>query len=284
MNLRKRITAQVKPVARSILQRALHDRPLTNQMIAEWACGKGWRPPPIGVETGAYINASFGYDDEANIKKAVSIIKRNSMVSFERLATLWLQVQHLDKYEIAGAMVECGVWRGGAAGMMALAHLHSRRTPSRHLHLFDSWQGMPEPHHEFDGALAVEYSGGANGGALEPVGQCVAALDEVRQLLEREIAYPSDLITYHVGWFQKTLAQTQIDKISLLRLDGDWYESTKICLEHLYPRVVKGGIVILDDYGYWAGCRRATDEFIERLSEPVMLHHIDADGRYFMKV
>ena len=236
------------------------------------------------MDTESYIDASFGYDDEANIKKAVSVIKRNTMVSFERLATLWLQVQHLDKHEIPGDLVECGVWRGGSAGMMALAHLQSRSNASRHLHLFDSWQGMPEPDRDFDGALAVEYSGGVGGRTLEPIGRCVAALDEVRQLLEREIAYPPELIHYHVGWFQETLERTQVDKILLLRLDGDWYESTKICLEYLYPRVVKGEIVILDDYGYWAGCRKATDEFIERLSEPVMLHHIDADGRYFMKI
>lgn len=283
MNFQKRIKAQVRPVARSILQRALHDRPLTNQMMAEWACHKGWRPPSQGVETEAYIDASFGYDDEANIKKAVSVIKRNTMVSFERLATLWLQVQHLDKYEIVGDLVECGVWRGGSAGMMALAHLYSRPNTSRHLHLFDSWQGLPEPDRELDGALAVKYSGGANRGALEPIGQCVAALDEVRQLLEREIGYPAERIHYHVGWFQETLARTQVEKIALLRLDGDWYESTKICLEELYPRVAKGGIIVLDDYGYWSGCRKATDEFIEQLSEPVMLHHIDVDGRYFVK-
>jgi O-methyltransferase len=283
MNLQKRIRAQIKPVARSILERALHDLPLTDQVMAEWACRNGWRPPPLGVETDTYVNASFGYDDEENIKKAVSVVKRNTMVSFERLATLWLQVQHLDKHEIPGALVECGVWRGGSAGMMALAHLHFRSAPHRELHLFDSWQGLPEPDRELDGAVAAQYSGGASGGTLEPIGQCVAALDEVRQLLEKEVAYPPSLISYHVGWFQETLARTRIDQISLLRLDGDWYESTKVCLEHLYPKVVKGGTIVLDDYGYWAGCRKATDEFIATLPEPVMLHHIDADGRYFTK-
>jgi len=264
-----------------MLQWIMRDRTLMSQMMAEWARGKGWRPR--GVDTEDYIDVPFGYDGEASIKDAVSVVRRNTMVSFERLATLWSQVEYLDTHKIPGDLVECGVWRGGSAGMMALAHLQAGSNVIRHLHLFDSWQGLPEPDREFDGARAVEYSGGANGGALKPIGRCVAALDEVRQLLETEIAYPTELIHYHVGWFQETLVQAQIDKIALLRLDGDWYESTRVCLERLYPRVVRGGIIILDDYGYWAGCRKATNEFIEKLAEPVMLHRIDVAGRYFMK-
>ena len=128
MNVRNHIKARVKPVAQSLLHLALQDRSLTNQMLLDWACRKGWRPSSLGVNEDDYINASFGYDDEADIKRAVSVVRRSTMVSFERLATLWLQIQHIDNHGIAGDLVECGVWRGGAAGMMALAHLHSGLT------------------------------------------------------------------------------------------------------------------------------------------------------------
>ena len=273
--------AQVRPVARSILRWVQRDHTLMNQTMAEWARGKGWRP--LGVDTKDYLEVAFGYDDEANIKQAVSVIRRHTMVSFERLATLWSQVQYVDQHKIPGDLVECGVWRGGSAAMMALAHLQAGSNASRQLHLFDSWQGLPEPIGALDGAHAVGWSGGADGGALKPVGRCVAALEEVRELFAKEIAYPPELIHYHVGWFQETLPGAQVGDIAILRLDGDWYESTRICLEHLYPRVVPGGIVILDDYGYWAGSRKATDEFIAQLSAPIMLHRIDVAGRYFVK-
>ena len=69
---------------------------------------------------------------------------------------------------------------------------------------------------------------------------------------------------------------------ALLRLDGDWYESTKICLEMLFPQTSSGGIVVIDDYGRWPGCRHAVDEFLSRLDRPLFLHHIDATGRYLM--
>src|SRR5229473_2664573 len=162
MNLRDRIKSRIRPVAKSLLGRMLRDRPLTNQLLSEWACRKGWRPRALED----YLNASFGYEEEGEIKRAVAIVQRGTMISFDRLATLWLQVRHIDNHQLAGALVECGVWRGGAAAIMALAHLHSGSTPWRHVHLFDSWQGLPEPDEHHDGSLAVEYSGGARGGAL----------------------------------------------------------------------------------------------------------------------
>jgi O-methyltransferase len=282
MTIRNHTKSRFRPLVKALLRRALVAHALGNEMLAEWACGKGWRPPSRITEDYP-INASFGYEEEADIKRAVSIVRSNTMLSFERLATLWLQVRYIDSHGIGGDFVECGVWRGGASAMMALAHLHTSPAPTRHLHLFDSWQGLPEPDAKRDGARAVEYAGGVGNGALKPVGQCVATLDETKQLLEEVIAYPKELIHYHVGWFQETVPTADIGEIAILRLDGDWYESTRLCLEHLYHNVVEGGVVILDDYGYWAGCRTATDEFLRRQPKPIMLHHIDGDGRYFTK-
>jgi O-methyltransferase len=265
----------LRPLARPLLD-------VSRAMLSAWALRRGWRPPHSApIED--YIRAPFGYDDEAEVRKVLPLVRNYTMVSFERLATLWLQVQYLDHHNVSGAFVECGVWRGGAVALMALAHLHSVSSAWRQMHLFDSWQGLPEPDADLDGKSAVEYAGGARNGALRSVDRCVASLEETRDLLESKVLYPSSLIHYHAGWFQETVPHTEVGEIALLRLDGDWYESTRICLEHLYTNVVSGGVVVLDDYGLWAGCRRATDEFLVRQPHPIMLHHIDYSGRYFLK-
>jgi len=275
MTLENKIRTFLRPLARPVLD-------ASRNMMSEWALRRGWRPPYYAsVEN--YTRAGFGYDNEAEIKKSIPLVRHHTMTSFERLATLWLQTRYLDNQKVSGALVECGVWRGGAAAIMALAHLHGSSSPWRQLHLFDSWQGLPEPNGNMDGDSAVGYSDGRSSGALQPVGQCVASLEETRELLETEIGYPAALLHYHVGWFQQTLPQTEVGEIGLLRLDGDWYESTRVCLEYLYSNVVQGGVVVLDDYGHWSGCRTATDEFLARQPQPIMLHHIDYAGRYFIK-
>jgi hypothetical protein len=93
------------------------------------------------------------------------------------------------------------------------------------------------------------------------------------------------LIHYHVGWFQDTLPHDAqaLGAIALLRLDADWYESTAVCLKYLYPKVAKHGVVIIDDYGHFEGCRRAVDEFLASQRAPILLNHIDYTGRYFVK-
>ncbi len=244
----------------------------------------GWRGPtgtPLILD-----GRVFGYDEEDLIREAARIVSAHTMSSFERLATLWQQVRYLDRYGIKGALVECGVWKGGASGIMALAHLASNPTPNRELHLFDSFEGLPEPRADLDGATAVEYADHRANGALESIGQCVGTLEENRALLEQRVQYPSELVFYHVGWFEKTIPQSAaaIPEIALLRLDGDWYESTRVCLSHLYPRVVHGGVVVIDDYGHYEGCRKAVDEFLKSLAEPVLLNHIDYTGRYWIRV
>jgi len=221
------------------------------------------------------------YDDEEAARAALRVVDDYTMTSYERMVTLWQQVRYLDQARIPGCLVECGTWRGGAVGMMALAHLSSGQ-PWRTIHLFDSFEGLPEPDHTADGSASIEYAGGRAEGQLESIGQCVGPLEDNQDLLGEIIGYPRDLTHYHVGWFQDTVpaAASYIDSIALLRLDGDWYESTKICLEVLFSKVSSGGIVVVDDYGKWPGCRRAVDEFMNGLPRPLFLNHIDAPGRY----
>ncbi len=231
------------------------------------------------------VLGGYGYDEEPEIKVAALKVRKNTMTSFERLATLWQQVRYLDRYNIEGSLIECGVWKGGSIGMMAQAHLHSHAKPLREIHLFDSFEGVPEPIAEKDGEQTVEWAGGRDQGALKSIGVCVGTREECRALVEEQLGYPSRLTHYHEGWFQNTLPieASKLGPIALLRLDGDLYESTAVCLKHLYSKVVKGGVVVIDDYGHFEGCRKAVNEHIASLSERILLCHIDYSGRYWVR-
>ena len=221
------------------------------------------------------------YDDEDSARAAIAVVDDHTMVSYQRLVTLWQQVRYLDTAQIDGCLVECGTWRGGSSALMALAHLHSGAA-SRRLHMFDSFEGLPQPDARTDGESAVRYAAGNASAALTSIGQCVASIEDVRHLIHDVVGYPTELTQYHVGWFQQTVPAdaAQVRAIALLRLDGDWYESTRICLQHLYPLVSSRGIVVIDDYGHWEGCRRAVDEFFGTLTTKPFLNHIDSTGRY----
>ena len=168
--------------------------------------------------------------------------------------------------------------------MMALAHLRERR-PTRDLHLFDSFVGLPEPDARRDGAAAIRYAEGRGSGENRAIGKCVGTLAENQQLLQDRVGYPKERLFFHPGWFEDPLPALPADfgPIALLRLDSDWYASTKLCLETLFDRVSPGGIIVIDDYGYWEGCREAVDEFFRARKIRPYLHYIDLPGRYFFK-
>ena len=219
-----------------------------------------------------------------SLKRAAALfrVRRHTMTSPERCRNLWDLCQVVAVKNVPGCLVECGVWRGGSAGLMTLAMRHAGQT--RPLHLFDSFEGLPEPGDK-DGEIAVAYSGGKGSGALKSVHKCEAGLEDVRQFLHQQLDVPQDLIHYHVGWFQNTVPgdAALVGKIAVLRLDGDWYESTRVCLEHLYPVLQPGGVLILDDYYCWEGCRKATDEYRENHGITAPMIKVDADCAYWWK-
>ncbi len=225
----------------------------------------------------------MNYCKEGSAREALKVIDDFTMCTYERMVTLWQQVRYLDQAGIVGCFVECGTWRGGAMGMMALSHMASGQ-PSRVVHLFDSFEGLPEPIGEKDGQMAVDYANNRASGNLDSIRRCVGSLEDNRRLLEEIVKYPSSLSRYHVGWFQDTVPAVarEIGPIALLRLDGDWYESTRICIETLGPNVVSGGIVVIDDYGKWPGCKAAADEYLSRLPRKLFLNHIDPSARYYL--
>ncbi len=175
--------------------------------------------------------------------QAVQLVQPYTMVGFERLMNAYDTVKRAEEKRLPGALVECGVFKGGSAAVMTMAG-----SPQRTIWLFDSFEGLPEPTAE-DGELAVDYSGHRVTGALEPIGQCVGPLDVVKELFFEKLAIDPSRVAIRQGWFQDTLpaARHEIGPIAVLRLDGDWYESTKVCLDNLYDLVVPGGFVIIDD-------------------------------------
>jgi hypothetical protein len=216
------------------------------------------------------------------------------MLPNARLASLYDQICHCERMSIEGSMVECGVWKGGAIGVVALALLQSAKQKRRHLHLFDSFTNICAPDPLVDGQRAIHELGQNSEsrpdapkpviGAYESVGGH-GTMIECLDLIVTRIGYPASHVHFHVGWFQDTVpaACSDIGPIALLRLDGDWYASTKVCLDHLYDRVVEGGFVIIDDYGTYEGCQKAVDEFIAQRSMGVFIHRVDASCYYFQK-
>jgi O-methyltransferase len=204
-----------------------------------------------------------------------------TMTSIERMYALYQAVRHVHAAEIPGDVVECGVWRGGSSMLAALA-LDSLGERERHVWLYDTFAGMPPPS-DVDRSIA-----GQQATALlertDSAGEhtrAVAALDEVKANLA-STGFPSKRLHFVVGMVEDTIPATAPEQISVLRLDTDWYESTRHELQHLWPRLSPGGVLIIDDYGHWQGARRAVDEFFATV-EPVLLQRIDYTGRLALK-
>jgi O-methyltransferase len=226
--------------------------------------------------------------------RAIARVVRNTMVSGPRLINAYECTRIIERDKLPGAIVECGVCHGGCIGLMALA---SRRygDGTRILHLFDSFRGLPQPsRHDSDVVDAfraahpdVEPDDGRNAAHLQPISVCVGpSAENVRSFLVVDLQVDRPQVVIHEGWFQETAPEAagRIGPIALLRLDGDLYESTRVCLDHLYDNVVRGGFIIIDDYGTFAGCRKAVDEFFARRGLTVELIDIDGHGVYMRRM
>lgn len=160
---------------------------------------------------------------------------------------------------VPGDLVECGVAQGGSSAVMALA-LRDCAEPRR-LWLFDSFEGLPDPTVD-----DYDADSGATGAHIRPLpkGSCLGTYEEVHDLMSGYLGLGNDQFEMVQGWFQDTVAAAaeKVGPIAVLRLDGDWYESTKVCLEGLYENLSPGGLLIIDDYHSCFGAKRATDEFL----------------------
>ena len=177
-----------------------------------------------------------------------------TMVGWSGLHTAWRAVRHIEDADIQGDIVECGVWKAGCTAIMAEALSRTKR----HFWLYDTFEGMSVPG-ENDYSLFTnikaadlyeDFKGDWSVGTEEGVMHVLAMTGK-----------PEKNFKLVKGKVEDTIPATMPSKVALLRLDTDWYESTKHELTHLYPKLVNGGILIVDDYGAWAGSKQAVDEF-----------------------
>lgn len=227
--------------------------------------------------------AEFPPDFTMQDVEIIKRVKSYTMTSPERIFALIQSVKYILNANIAGTIVECGVWRGG--GMMAVADtLLKHGKFDRDLYLFDTFEGMTKPSH-----LDISYLN-ESASALFSVQKvtdyssewCYAQMEEVQRNLFGT-GYPQEKLKFIKGRVEDKLPSLAPETIALLRLDTDWYESTRHELVHLYPRLSSGGVLIIDDYGYWEGAKKATDEYFSQNNIHILLQRIDSAGRIAVK-
>ena len=214
----------------------------------------------------------------------IASLRPFTMTSAERLWSLLNAVRYVVNENIPGDFAECGVWRGGSVMAMA-KELGRINVTDRKIWLYDTFAGMTEQtNNDIEagtGVTASEMLSTTDIGDGNNVG-CVAGRADVEANV-RSTGYPFENFTFVEGDVAVTLLSAVPDQIALLRLDTDWYESTRIGLEVMYPRLAVGGVCILDDYGHWQGARKAVDEYFEALGHRPYMHPIDYSGRVFIK-
>jgi O-methyltransferase len=214
----------------------------------------------------------------------VRSIQHHTMTSPERVSALVESVQFIVQNRIPGSIVECGVWRGGSMMAVALA-LKNAGDALRELRLFDTFEGMPKPTDadvDLKGHPATTFFRKLQTGP-DTSKFCRATLEEVRLAMD-STGYDPALVHLVKGRVEDTIPQHAPDAIALLRLDTDWYESTKHELEHLFPRLSKHGVLVIDDYGHWQGARKAVDEYFAENKIPILLSRVDYTGRVAVKL
>jgi hypothetical protein len=192
-----------------------------------------------------------------------------TMSRYARLRGLYRGIQAISEDGVPGDVVECGTARGGSAALLALALRDLQ--DARRVWAFDTFEGLPPPT-----ANDPDYDT-----AVQHVGTCRGELDQVAGLMAR--LGVGDRVTLVKGLFQDTLPGIELPSIALLHLDGDWYDSVKFCLDRLYDQVSPGGVIQIDDFGYWEGARKATLDFFRERGLEVRLVYLDYTGRQFRK-
>ena len=228
-------------------------------------------------------NSEFPSDFTPHHISIFNAVKNHTMTSPERIFSLIEAVHYVTRRNIPGSIVECGVWRGGSM-MAAALTLQSLNVRDRDLYLFDTFEGMPRPQ---DVDIDMYGNSAMPIFAERQIGEdisdfCRATLREVQAAMAGT-GYDEHRVHFHKGKVEITIPSAAPDMIALLRLDTDWYESTRHELEHLYPRLSPRGILIIDDYGHWLGSRKATDEYIEKHAPSLFLSRIDYTGRIAVK-
>ncbi len=243
--------------------------------------GRAPRRPAVPPDRG------LDFADEGD-RRIIERVLPLTLTGATRVQALIDAVRYCESREIRGSFAECGVWRGGSILAMILA-LQDMAAEERDIYLYDTFEGMTEPtEHDVSSidppALATWSQAEDEGTRAWPYLFDPETFNEdvVLETLGAT-GYPEERLHLVAGTVEQTLPDRAPDEIALLRLDTDWYESTRHELTHLYPRLVAGGVLIVDDYGHWEGARRAVDEYFAEHARPLLMSRIDYTGRIAVK-
>jgi O-methyltransferase len=227
----------------------------------------------------------FPVEIDDNDKTVLQYVRGKHLSSSteERLFATIMACRHVVERNIAGDFVECGVWRGGNS--IIAAHVFKNLGSNKTVWLFDTFAGMTEPTEvdmNYRGEGAAEKFRNTRTGDRSD--WCYSPIEEVQANFSA-VGLLGAGVRFIKGDVARTLAQPAElpTSIAVLRLDTDWYESTRMELETLYPRLAAGGILIIDDYGHWGGARKAVDEYFTRHDRP-FLQYIDQTARIGIKL
>ncbi len=199
-------------------------------------------------------------------ENVAAAIGGHTLLDEARLRSLWRLAHAVANNAVPGDFVECGSYKGGSAAVLRAA-----MAQGRHLWIYDSFQGLPPPTEE-DGEQAKQH-----------IGDCVGTQDDVARILHATGASPAQY-TMVKGWYQDTLKGNQLpQQVALLHCDADWYDSVLLVLETFYDRVMPGGAIILDDFGYWEGCRVAFYDFCNRRGLKPLLERVGSTQAWWIK-
>lgn len=227
----------------------------------------------------------FSPDMEDTFRVIYEKCKGFSMTSVERMYSLFKSVEYIVKNDIEGDFVECGVWKGGSSMLIAdtLQHLGCS---DRKIYMYDTYEGMSAPTEDdrnVYGDQAIEKYASTLVETESKSDWCYASFDEV-SINIMSTGFGNENVVMVKGKVEETIPGVIPNKISLLRLDTDWYESTYHELNHLYPILSVSGVLIVDDYGHWEGAKKATDNYFDKQRSKILLNRIDYTGRIGVKI
>ena len=278
-------------LANSLYQRSLFQRavgkllPVVESALPGWIFKAAYRAAftvyrvAIRVTYLRFILVAVAKGDAAKLRQVWSVFRvmPYSLVGWSGLEATYSVVRTVLTNHTPGALVECGVARGGSAALMGV---QTKDASGRSLWLFDSYEGLPDPGER-------DFRDGATGNHLRPLpkGSCLGTFEAVENLIYRKLNLPRDKVHMVKGWFENSLTANtgKIGEIAVLRIDADWHDSVRCCLDTLFDQVVSNGFVIIDDYGTCFGARQAVDEFLAARNIAVPFTPDGRGGIYFQK-
>ena len=239
----------------------------------------------FGLKINRIIKDSYPIDINNNFIEEYKMIEPYTATSIERVYALKSAITYIIKNKIKGDFVECGVWKGGSCMLMAKT-LVNEGEKERKIWMYDTFDGMTEPTDD-DCEIETNISGSD---LLKNTPKntdkfnmwAYAPLEMVKKNMKKTML-SEERIHFVEGKVENTLSKVKPQNIALLRLDTDWYESTKCELEQLYPLLSIGGVLIVDDYGHFSGAKKAVDEYFSKTNVKPLMNRIDYSGRLIIK-